>query len=224
VCGLFGWIGTSCDADVLSLAANYASRRGPDVCGVLSDSAFWSGRPDKIPPLSPQRLLMGHYRLATSLLGALECQPLRRNGYSLAHNGSIENYDLAVRQFRPKLATNIDSELLLWAIEQAVGDLIERLKQALEVMEMGDGWALSVSDGRALLLASSNLDLYVFERSDAWYWCSVQIDECWQPVAGMKKRELAPYGVRASIPVDPCGRHAELGYDTRWNFQHCQRD
>jgi hypothetical protein len=45
-----------------------------------------------------------------------------------ADNGSIENYDLAVRQFRPKLDSNIDSELLPWAIEQADGDLIERLK------------------------------------------------------------------------------------------------
>jgi hypothetical protein len=191
VCGLFGWIGTSCDAGVLSLAASYASRRGPDVCGVLSDSAFWSGRPDKIPPLYPQRLLMGHYRLATSLLSPLECQPILRNGFALAHNGSIDNYDLAVKQFKPKLHTSIDSELLLWAIELADGDLIERLKSALEVLEMSPGWALSACDGRELLLASYNLDLYVLERSDGWYWCSVQIDGGWVPVTGMKKKELA---------------------------------
>jgi predicted glutamine amidotransferase len=168
------------------------------MCGILSDSAYWSGRPGKIPPLYPQRLLMGHYRLATSLLGALECQPIRRNGFTLAHNGSIENYDLAVKQFRPKLESNIDSELLLWAVEQADGDLIERLKQALEILEMGSGWALSVSDGRELLLACSNLDLYVLDQPNGFYWCSVQVDENWRPVAGMKKRELAPFSRGAS--------------------------
>jgi asparagine synthetase B (glutamine-hydrolysing) len=189
MCGLFGWIGTSCDLAALRRAAELAAKRGPDICGILSDGHKWTGPTDKLPVLNPARIVIGHFRLATDILrGTPEAQPVARNGIVLAHNGSVANYGAMVSRYQPELTTRIDSELILWILERLSGPLDQRLRRAAQVLDLGPAWAMAIFDGSKLLLANYGLNLYVREDGQGIYWCSLQPDDGWEALEGIKKK------------------------------------
>jgi asparagine synthetase B (glutamine-hydrolysing) len=216
MCGLFGWVGLEADPLILQEIAQLASRRGPDCSGVYIDGELWRGCHTRkgckwtrtefglartgsvgILPFQPKRLLLGHFRLSTSLpltrtdLGFEETQPLQNGNVILTHNGSVGNYAALVSEYAlDHLETGIDSEALLALIQHADGSLERRLAAAVELVDMGSAWALALTDGAELLLVNHGLHLFTLDRDGGCYWCSVQPSEEWEALEGMKKVEL----------------------------------
>lgn len=192
MCGLFGFFGHRPDMDTVAMAGVLAAKRGPDGWGVLTDQAIERGL-GRLPStlargIVAERFVIGHCRLAT-VLGTKQvtaCQPLRVGRYVVAHNGTVGNVDDIQEAFGFRLATGNDSEAIGHLLGRLPGSTDERLTAALETIDHGGHYAVTVLDLELMTihLRANCIPLWVHRAQEGVYWCSIRPGEGWEGARG----------------------------------------
>lgn len=192
MCGIFGFIGEHPDPEMLRLAAQEASSRGPHAWGVAWVQEGELQREVRTGPLSKNLdtalgviadapLLLGHARLATTRYGAHEdleqVQPLLdpAGRVALAHNGTIKTPD-TIRYLHdlPPARTGNDSEVLLQLLIGEPPLRWEAMMKALYAVggDLVPHAAVAISKDGVMAAASTGQPLYRVRRSEGSYICS----------------------------------------------------
>lgn len=175
MCGVFGYIGRKYpDMKIMREIAFLAGTRGCHSNGIAwltPDGTIQVKKQlGKIAPNTiftgvTSKTIIGHCRLATSGPPTLaNAQPLITPTMAVAHNGTIRNYPRLALQYRDRLRTQCDSELLLFIPPQELFGKLDTSPYA----------ALFIKDGK-LTAMRRDLPLYRLETADSGiYYCSRQ--------------------------------------------------
>lgn len=175
MCGIFGFSGrTYPDRDIMHEIAYLAGTRGCHSNGIAwltPDGTIQVKKqlgkivPETIFTGVTSKTLIGHCRLATCGPPTLaNAQPLITSSQAIAHNGTIRNYPRLALQFKGRLRTECDSELLLFIPPQELFGKLDTSPYAL----------LQIKDGH-LTASRRDLPLYGLETADGGvYYCSRQ--------------------------------------------------
>lgn len=175
MCGIFGYIGRKYpERDIMQEIAFLAGTRGCHSNGVAwltpDGSIQVKKQLGKIVPETiftgvTSKAIIGQCRLATSGPPTLaNAQPLITSTMAVAHNGTIRAYPQLALQFKDRLRTQCDSELLLFIPPQ---ELFGRLDTS--------PYAVLFIKDRQLTAMRRDLPLYRLETADdGVYYCSRQ--------------------------------------------------
>ena len=173
MCGLFGYIGSGADGQIISKAAYLASTRGPHGWGV-----FWSrhggnrvlkrigSMVDLSAKLEGAEVVVGHCRLATfgSYSDQDQLQPFVLGEVVTAINGNIYNY----KETGYPVRFGNDAEVLPYLVrDYGAGNF----KQAADIRN----YAMLAYDGKKLWAKNNRLPLLRLEHSTGVYYCSREI-------------------------------------------------
>lgn len=172
MCGVFGFVGRKYpERDIMQEIAFLAGTRGCHSNGVAwltPDGTIQVKKqlgkivPETLLTGVTSKMIIGHCRLATSGPPTLaNAQPLITSTMAVAHNGTIRSYPRLALQFKGRLRTQCDSELLLLMP-----------MQELFRLDTSPYAVLFVKDGQ-LTAARRELPLYGLETADGGiYYCS----------------------------------------------------
>lgn len=192
MCGLFGFLGSGADPEVLKELAALAARRGPDAFGFLASLederviCRRTGHPVNhlayLDEAAGAQMVIGHCRLATSQRIEAAIQPLIHGKTAVAHNGNVYNAPALARDYALDLVTGNDSEVIAALIDKAAeGSLIDRLQWTVDQLQSG-GMAVLTIRPQEYAAYSAGLPLYSRQTDQGRYFCSVRPNEDWLPL------------------------------------------
>lgn len=172
MCGVFGFIGSRPDPDLVKQLGYLAGTRGPHGYGVATRTKSWTERihiHDALDRLEGiDETFIGHARLATF---GNHFQPIVGEEYAIAHNGNVYNFKELAGQYGLTLKTDCDSEIWLRMVESFDGPLVQRVEKAAAVADT-PATVLLVLAGDSIVAYRLKHPLYVGSRPEGIYFCS----------------------------------------------------
>lgn len=186
MCGLFAFVGSRPDPELLAAAAGAAGRRGPHGCGWVSRECDPAGVArtkaahqavpladvlDQVRQLSAGAII-GHARLATvgDWRRVDQLQPFTVAGHALAHNGVIRNAD----DLAPGHPTDSAALAHAYAALRTEGmHPFAALDKLVELAEH-EAWAIAVLDTSGLIYVNRHYHPIYLARTPAGVYMSSQ--------------------------------------------------
>jgi glucosamine 6-phosphate synthetase-like amidotransferase/phosphosugar isomerase protein len=154
MCGVFGFVSRNngrVDLKALQRVAQVTERRGPHAFGFAwidrqgrlkcyKQTGRVSDHLGLLAMAADARMLIGHCRLATQGDPAdnINNHPHPADGGWIVHNGQVRNYRRVVDDFGLFPVSACDSEVLGLLIEQGTGNVLDRCRDAVDVVAADD--------------------------------------------------------------------------------------
>lgn len=189
MCGLFGAIGPTIQAQFIRKVAQQAGRRGPQAWGVALRTRYGIAihtHPGQLTGAVVPALMtpdvtafIGQARLCTSgdYHASSNNQPLvsghGQETVAIAHNGVVYNVDELAQQYGLELLTGNDSEVIAHLIARDTGgSLLLRVIDAVEAVDSRSPLALLVLFIYGVVTIRRGHPLYVLTEGADHYFCS----------------------------------------------------
>ena len=181
MCGIFGVIGRDNNfmSDLRVLSA-HATQRGRDSSGIMMFDEKYSviraeyslSRLIKNLDFKTSSVVLGHSRLITD--GAVDNQPVVKNGMVVFHNGIIVNANELFKAEKIQRCYEIDTEIIPALVKKyAVDKEIAKIKATILTRCVGIvAAAIALPEYGKLILFSNNGSLYYGEKGDVKFYAS----------------------------------------------------